>query len=145
MSKNNKLIFAAIIAIVLLIVGTLVILEWFGPPTTITLDLKGTPEHRFVGTVVVDGVVKRIEGKLPTTLSFDARKIEFAVAPLDDDWLDYMDIRVMVEGKPALQMKARGGRGEYSRPTLLGNMRKRGMIHGLPEEDIAALRKELER
>ncbi|MCI0682101.1 MAG: hypothetical protein L0Y71_08355 [Gemmataceae bacterium] len=120
MSKN-KLIFAAILAIVLMIGGTIFILEWFAPRRTIVLEVLGPPGSALTGEVEIDGKLHAINEKLPAKLSYEARRVGFALIATKDGVRQELSANILVEGQ--LQMSVSGGkgaRGEIFKPTVPG-------------------------
>ena len=122
MSKN-KLIFAAIIAVVLLIVGTGVIFEWFGPPRTIVLEFPGPAGANLVGEIDVDGVIKTIDQKLPAKFEFQARRLAFALVATENKVHQHLQIQIQVDRQFFLGGSATGVYGEVYAPILFHRLR----------------------
>jgi len=128
--SNNKLIFAAIISIVLLVVGTIVILECFGPKRTIVIDIPGaagnTGEVKVEGEVEVDGVLKHISVKLPAKLTYEAHKVAFALVAIKEHDIDGIGIvQIFIDGEKDISTASpRSVGGEIFRPRLLPSYRQ---------------------
>ena len=146
--SNNKLIFAAIIAVVLLIAGTFVILEYFGPPRVYLLDFSGKPGMEVVGYVDEDGVKTDMKLTLPTQVKLRGKHISFAFVARDPA-LDREGLRVKVnvDGAHVTDVTVssvttwKGLRGQLHRPRLLTSLRGNLMFRGNTPEEIAQIRK----
>ncbi len=134
--NKNKLIFAAIASVVILFAGTFVILEWFGPPRTISFDFPGPADANLVGEVEVDGEIKRIEEKLPAKLAFSARKVKFALLAIENKTPQYLPLSIFVDGQFLLGGGANGVRGEISAPVFFSRLRAQGFFQQSASEKI---------
>src|SRR4029434_3546923 len=127
--SNTKRIFAAIVSIVLLVVGTIVILEWFGPKRTIVIDISGSAgdkgEVKVEGEVEVDGVLKHISVKLPAKLTYEAHKVAFAFVAIKEHDMDGIGIvSIFIDGAQDLSAAAPSSvGGEIVRPRLFRSYR----------------------
>ncbi len=77
----TKLILAAVIAFLLLLAGTILILDQFGPPRTYVLEIDSKPGMEIVGELEADGAARKIEETLPAKITVEARRIAFAFVP----------------------------------------------------------------
>ena len=123
--SNNKLIFAALITLVVLIAGSLVIIEWFGPQRTIELQFTGEAGWSLVGEIEVDGKIQAVEEKLPAKFKFQARQLRFALVAPESKPDQQIGIRLMVDDGFFVGGSAPGVRGEVYAPRLLGSLRER--------------------
>ena len=141
MSKN-KLLFAAIVLVIVLIVASLAMFEWYGPKATITVEIDGKPGLAMVGTVTIDGEVRPIRTTLPAKLIYEARELTFRIVPSDRDRFAISnEVDIKVNGEPAAHNSGYGLKGEVFRPPLLPSMRLTALVFSMNEAEIAALQK----
>jgi hypothetical protein len=135
MSKN-KLLLLAILAVLLLVVGSIVMLELFGPQTAFVLEANGNPGVRVLGEVEVDGVLKRVEGTLPARFPLEGKRVRFRLVADDPKNETNLQVRVFINGAEEMSAISRPGvEGDVHRPVLLGPLRGRGMIASLQDAE----------
>jgi hypothetical protein len=137
--NQNRLIFVAAGVVVVLIIGTVLILEWFGPKPTMTLELRGPAGSQVVGSVTLGGKEQAVTATLPAKLSFETDELSFALAPSLGD--HPIDAQVTIGGEFIVSVKSHGVRGSVYRPTLLGRWRGRAFATSLMKGEIIEIRK----
>jgi hypothetical protein len=135
--NKNKLIFVAAGSLVLLIVGTIFILEWFGPKPAMTLQLSGQPGAEVVGVVTMDGEAKDVRATMPATLTFEAHDLSFALVPRHKDV--QVSVKVSVNGNEKMTMSSTSARGNV-RHSFFGAY-QRSFATTLSAQEMADLRK----
>ena len=140
MSKN-KLIFAAIVAVLLLIVGTFVILEWFGPPRTFELSLTGKKGLEVIGTVEEQGVKRKVEATLPAKMTLKGQHIAFEFVPKAGKMDEPLKLEVKVDGAFFGSVtSAPGVRGHVHWPRIFGSMRKSYLLGSVTNDEADRIR-----
>src|SRR5262245_65529865 len=138
--NKNKLIFAAIIVIVLLLFGAFVVLEWLGPPRTYELEISGAPGLEIVGEAEVDGQPHKIAETLPAKVTFKGMRAAFAFVPRQGKTADPIVVRIIVDGAHLTESKiadAPGIVGEVYQPRLLRGWRGECLVGKMTEESAA--------
>jgi hypothetical protein len=142
--NKNKLIFAAIIVIVLLLFGAFVMVEWLGPPRTYELEISGAPGMEIVGEAEVDGQPHQIAEKLPAKVTFKGIRATFAFVPRQGKTADSITVRIVADGAFLMESKTSGAPGIAGwvyQPRLLPGWREKYNVANLTEESAAKLRK----
>jgi hypothetical protein len=141
--NKNIWIVAAVVAVILLVIGSFLILDQFGPTRVVVLDLKAgkARDVNVVGVIVVDGEMQRFEGKAPGSFKYRAKRVEFQLTPADLKATDILEVAVNVDGKFVMSVTSpSGARGEIYQPALLTRWRQRLFITSLPSADADVLR-----
>src|SRR5262245_49546711 len=142
--NKNKLIFAAIIVIVLLLFGAFVVLEWLGPPRTYELEISGTPGIEIVGEAEVDGQPHKIAETLPAKVTFKGMRATFAFVPRQGKTADSITVRIVVDGDFLMESKSTGAPGIVGwvyQPRLLRGWREKYNVAPMTEESAAKFQK----
>jgi hypothetical protein len=136
--------FIAVVALILLIAGSFVILEWFGPSPRVSLEINGEAGLRVIGEAIVDGRRQRLDATLPAKFTLDGKRVLFRLVSAEDRKDSPLQGRVLCNGAEQMSATAAPGiSGELYRPLLLPA--KRTMISSFqaPDEDAAQFRARL--
>jgi len=134
----------AVVALIVLVVGSVVILELFGPSPRVVLELGGEPGVQVVGEAIVDGARQRLEGTLPARFSLDGKRVVFRIVSADDKKATALQGRVLVNGNEAMSATAAPGiAGELYRPLVLPGQSTMISSFQAPGEDVLQFRARL--
>src|SRR5262245_14366311 len=142
--NKNKLIFAAIIVVVLLLFGAVVVLEWLGPPRTIEVEISGAPGLEIVGEAEVDGHPHKIAETLPAKVTFKGVRAAFAFVPRQGKTADSITVRIVVDDAFLTEKTIAGAPGilgEVYQPRLLRGWRGEYFVGKMTEESAAKFQK----
>jgi hypothetical protein len=139
--NKNKLIFAAIIALLALLAGAFVFVEWFGPKRTFTLEISGKPGLEIFGTVIADGAVRDVTLTLPAKETLEGMRIAFAFAPKDGKRDERIKVQVSVDGDVLGSYEPPDGiHGEFYEPRLFRGLRGVGWLKSLNGANPATIK-----
>jgi hypothetical protein len=136
--------FVAVVALILLIAGSIVILEWFGPSPRVSLEVNGEAGLRVIGEAVVDGRRQRLDATLPAKFTLDGKRVLFRLLSAEDRKDSPLQGRVLVNGVEQMSATATPGiSGELSRSLLLPVRGAMISSFQAPGEDAAQFRARL--